>query len=367
MLAAVATPTPDPFTMSIAMAPLIVLFELSILLARWIERIMPPEGRRGRTTTTRTTTTTATTTTTSRGGPDDEEVDDDDDSDATDDSAMTRTGGLAADGPKLGGQAGGPRPEGLIADAVRPARTRPAPHRASDLLSPGHAHGRRSRAVRHRQHAAAAASFDAFSDDQRRRRRDEAVDKRIKAQLAKTRANPKDANAWAQLAILRFQRAGIDGIAQDGTYTEEGKRRLRLAADAWERHLALNPKQPNVRAANLMVAGLRRQGLNQLHKAVRAKQIVTAAEDPPSSNLYQQLAVLAYQARRQPDRRPRRRRARSISRRRATARRCAPRSSRSRNRSPRSPCPSATAAPAGSDDGTERWRRPLGSSADTPL
>lgn len=45
VLAAIATPTPDPFTMSLAMAPLIVLFELSILLARWIERIKPPEDR----------------------------------------------------------------------------------------------------------------------------------------------------------------------------------------------------------------------------------------------------------------------------------------------------------------------------------
>ena len=41
ILAAVATPTPDPVTMTLAMAPLIVLFELSILLARWIERIKP--------------------------------------------------------------------------------------------------------------------------------------------------------------------------------------------------------------------------------------------------------------------------------------------------------------------------------------
>jgi sec-independent protein translocase protein TatC len=48
VLAAVATPTPDPFTMSLAMAPLIVLFELSILLARWIERIKPPPDRFGR-------------------------------------------------------------------------------------------------------------------------------------------------------------------------------------------------------------------------------------------------------------------------------------------------------------------------------
>ncbi len=46
VLAAVATPTPDPFTMSIAMAPLIVLFELSILLARWIGRVKPPREDR---------------------------------------------------------------------------------------------------------------------------------------------------------------------------------------------------------------------------------------------------------------------------------------------------------------------------------
>jgi sec-independent protein translocase protein TatC len=43
VIAAVATPTPDPVTMTLAMAPLIVLFELSILLARWIDRIKPPD------------------------------------------------------------------------------------------------------------------------------------------------------------------------------------------------------------------------------------------------------------------------------------------------------------------------------------
>jgi len=48
VLAAVATPTPDPFTMSIAMAPLIVLFELSVLLARWIARVKPPPDHSGR-------------------------------------------------------------------------------------------------------------------------------------------------------------------------------------------------------------------------------------------------------------------------------------------------------------------------------
>jgi len=43
VLAAVATPTPDPITMSLAMGPLIILFELSVLLARWIDRVKPAE------------------------------------------------------------------------------------------------------------------------------------------------------------------------------------------------------------------------------------------------------------------------------------------------------------------------------------
>jgi hypothetical protein len=36
--------------------------------------------------------------------------------------------------------------------------------------------------------------------------------------------------------------------------------------------------------------------LNELTKAVRAQEIVTAATKPPNTNLYQQLARLAYRA-----------------------------------------------------------------------
>jgi len=137
--------------------------------------------------------------------------------------------------------------------------------------------------------------FDAFSDDaQSGGSATESVDKRIDTQLAKLKVSPRNADAYAQLAILRFQRAGITGIAQDGSYTEAGKKRLNLAADAWERHLQLERDKPDLRAAALMVQAY--QGLDELPKAVRAKQLVTAAEKPPSSNLYQQLAALAYQA-----------------------------------------------------------------------
>jgi sec-independent protein translocase protein TatC len=42
VVAAVATPTPDPVTMSLALVPLFLLFELSILLALWLNRVSPP-------------------------------------------------------------------------------------------------------------------------------------------------------------------------------------------------------------------------------------------------------------------------------------------------------------------------------------
>lgn len=44
ILAAVATPTPDPLTMTVVMAPLVLLYELSILLAAWLNRVRPPRS-----------------------------------------------------------------------------------------------------------------------------------------------------------------------------------------------------------------------------------------------------------------------------------------------------------------------------------
>jgi hypothetical protein len=122
------------------------------------------------------------------------------------------------------------------------------------------------------------------------------LNKRIEAVLAKTKATPKDPAVWADLARLRYQRAGIDGIKEDGTYTTKGKEKLRLATDAWEEHLALEPKQPNVRVARLMVQAYSKSALDEPANAVKAMQLVTAAEKPPSTNLFQQLAQLAYLA-----------------------------------------------------------------------
>lgn len=46
VLAAVVTPTPDPITMLLAMGPLVALYELSILMVTWLDRIRPTEVER---------------------------------------------------------------------------------------------------------------------------------------------------------------------------------------------------------------------------------------------------------------------------------------------------------------------------------
>jgi hypothetical protein len=123
------------------------------------------------------------------------------------------------------------------------------------------------------------------------------IDKQIASALAKTRATPKDPAVWSSLAKLRYQRASLDGFAADDvTYTDKGKAKLAHAADAWERHLALDPKKPDVNTARLMVQAYGASALNEPVKAVRAMEVVTAAEDPPNSNLFAQLALLAYTA-----------------------------------------------------------------------
>ena len=81
----------------------------------------------------------------------------------------------------------------------------------------------------------------------------EDVEKRAAAQV---RANPRNAPAWAELARTRFQLAGQgeENYSQaEGTFTGRGKAELGQAVAAWERYLALDPPRPDAGTAALMV------------------------------------------------------------------------------------------------------------------
>ena len=114
------------------------------------------------------------------------------------------------------------------------------------------------------------------------------------AALAKTKANPQDAAAWAALARARFQLAGAGANfdAEKSTFTNKGIATLTSAGDAWERYLALNPKKPDDRVASLMVQAF--GALNQPDKAAEAQEVITDAR--PTAATFTQLAIFAYQA-----------------------------------------------------------------------
>jgi hypothetical protein len=112
--------------------------------------------------------------------------------------------------------------------------------------------------------------------------------------LAKTKANPEDAPAWAALARARFQLAGAGANfdTEKSTFTKKGVATLTSAGDAWERYLALNPKKPDDRVASLMVQAF--GALNKPDKAAEAQEVITDAR--PTAATFTQLAIFAYQA-----------------------------------------------------------------------
>ena len=110
------------------------------------------------------------------------------------------------------------------------------------------------------------------------------------------RANPRNPQAWADLARSRYQTAGQAPYfdqTQDA-FTEAGKAKLETAASAWKRYLALNPPHPDATLARLMATAYSEVGLNDPASAASALEIVTQAQ--PSGNSFGLLAQYAYLA-----------------------------------------------------------------------
>jgi hypothetical protein len=118
--------------------------------------------------------------------------------------------------------------------------------------------------------------------------------KQEQAALKRIQANAQDAPAWAALARARFQVAGVgeNFDPEKGTFTKEGRAKLVAAGDAWERYLALEPKQPDDRVASLMVQAY--GVLNEPANAATAQEVITEAR--PTASTFAALATFAYQA-----------------------------------------------------------------------
>jgi hypothetical protein len=119
------------------------------------------------------------------------------------------------------------------------------------------------------------------------------LENRERAAARRARANPTDAAAYAELARARFNlaNAGDNLDQQTGAYSAEGRRWLRSAGAAWEKHVRLADK-PDDRVASLMVQAY--SVLGEGAKATRAQEILAGSRN--SAGAYAQLAILAYQS-----------------------------------------------------------------------
>ena len=118
--------------------------------------------------------------------------------------------------------------------------------------------------------------------------------RQVETATRQTRANPQNEQAWASLALARVRLAqvGDNFDSAAGDYTAEGRRMLAQAGRAWDRYIALEPKNPDERLVRQMQQAF--VALNQPDKAVAAQEILT--EIDPTQQTFQNLALLAYQA-----------------------------------------------------------------------
>lgn len=118
-----------------------------------------------------------------------------------------------------------------------------------------------------------------------------ALEERLEDAQGRLAANPDDEVALTELVRVNYQLAADDTDPETGAFSEASAERLQAAGDAWERYLALDPKQPDDSLAGLMVQAYGDLGLNQPEQAAEAAGIV--AEERPSTNAFLELARFA--------------------------------------------------------------------------
>jgi hypothetical protein len=116
-------------------------------------------------------------------------------------------------------------------------------------------------------------------------------EKRVDDAKAKLAANPNDQAALAALIVARYQ------VAQLQDTQQEALDQLNLAARAWDRYIALDPKTVDDRAARTAVNIFDTSVLNKPAKASEAQQaVIDNAGDAATSSQYAQLFAYAYAA-----------------------------------------------------------------------
>jgi hypothetical protein len=124
-------------------------------------------------------------------------------------------------------------------------------------------------------------------------------DQAAKAEKSALKPGPKATESaiaakWANATKARFQAASSGFDTQSGAYTAQAQEQLKLAAEDWQQYLKVNRGDPDLLLAKLMAQAYGQGALNQPTDAVRAWQVVVAAESTAPN--YSMLALNAYLA-----------------------------------------------------------------------
>ncbi len=118
----------------------------------------------------------------------------------------------------------------------------------------------------------------------------------------RTQSAPRDPGSWAALAKARYRLAGVGENYDENarSFTDRGRAVLARAAQAWDRYLALSPRQVDQSLANNIASAFLPDngGLNRPAKAAEAFDVLTTARPTPANYAkYAQVAYLAGQTR----------------------------------------------------------------------
>lgn len=121
--------------------------------------------------------------------------------------------------------------------------------------------------------------------------------KQISEAEKRTRKNPSEAAAWAQLTEAHFRQAsGSEYYNEEKQeFTSKGKELLAKVVLAWNRYVALKPSNPPLTITNDMVRVFGEEGLKEPAEAVAVLQFAIPTR-PPTAAMYGSLAKYAYQA-----------------------------------------------------------------------
>jgi hypothetical protein len=109
------------------------------------------------------------------------------------------------------------------------------------------------------------------------------AEKRLKKAQKAAQANPKNEAALKDVVRTSYQLANADTNQQTGAFGKDGKNNLHIAAAAWQKYLAQNPKKVDPSLSLLMVQAY--TGLGDKTNAAKADEIVVAAHESPQAYL----------------------------------------------------------------------------------